>query len=312
VQKHPLQAFPGQGLVQRKITIFLVAGDRITQLREMHADLVRSPRTQFRFEQTEVLPAREQPEHRMRRLALLGNTHPPLTRGLQILEQRQPNIAQRVHPAAADQHQVTFVGAPRAAAETAGTKHLVQRQKHRALLAKQQDAGGFTVQPVCKFEKTRLWPLSAQGLDYTEAFAAAAMHGDAGRLVDHQQAIVFEDHRQVHLQLGTGNDFVFSDGDAQRRHAQQVTALQAVGNLRAPTIDAHLAAAHDAIDVALGHPLAFLQQQIVEPLSVLILGNQRRGNGVFANFGHFEYTSFVLRLGLKEALTRETVERRRI
>jgi hypothetical protein len=35
------------------------------------------------------------------------------------------------------------------------------------------------------------------------------------------------------------------------------------------------------------------------------------GNGVFANFGHFEYTSLDLRLELKEALTRETVERRR-
>jgi hypothetical protein len=62
---------------------------------------------------------------------------------------------------------------------------------------------------VCKFEKTRLWPLPAQRLDDPEAFAAAAMHGDAGRLVDHQQALVFEDHRQVHLQLGAGNDFLF-------------------------------------------------------------------------------------------------------
>jgi hypothetical protein len=63
--------------------------------------------------------------------------------------------------------------------------------------------------------------------------------------------------------------------------------------------------------VAFGHPLALLQQQVVQALSVFVLGDQLLDHGAFANFGHFEYTSLVLRLGLKEALTRETVERRR-
>jgi hypothetical protein len=60
----------------------------------------------------------------------------------------------------------------------------------------------------------------------------------------------------------------------KRRNAQHIASLQTIRNLRAPTIHAHLAATHDAVNVALGHPLHFLQQQVVEPLPMLILGNQ--------------------------------------
>jgi hypothetical protein len=94
----------------------------------------------------------------------------------------------------------------------------------------------------------------------------------------------------VHLEFGAGDHFLFDAGDSQRRDTQHIATLQTIGNLRSPAIDPHLSATHDAVDVALGHPFAFLQQQVVEALSMLILGNQRLGDRVFANFGHFEYT----------------------
>jgi hypothetical protein len=125
-----------------------------------------------------------------------------------------------------------------------------------------------------QFEKTRLRPLPPQRLDDPEALAAATMHGDAGRLVDHQQALVLIDDRQVHLEFGAGHHLLFAAGDAQRRNAQQVAALQAIRDVRPAAIDPHLAAADDAVDVALGHPLAQLQQQVVEALPVLVLADK--------------------------------------
>jgi hypothetical protein len=64
--------------------------------------------------------------------------------------------------------------------------------------------------------------------------------------------------------------------------------------------------------VTLGNALANLEQEVVEPLSVLVFIDNGLCDRTFAYFGHFEYTEPDLRLGLKEALTRKTVERRRL
>jgi hypothetical protein len=46
-------------------------------------------------------------------------------------------------------------------------------------------------------------------------------------------------------------------------------------------------------------------------LPLFIFADNGLSDRTFAYFGHFEYTELDLRLGLKEALTRKTVERRR-
>ena len=76
-------------------------------------------------------------------------------------------------------------------------------------------------------------------------------------------------------------------------------------------IDAYFATADDPINVAFGHALADFQQVVIEALSAFVFTDNGLGNGTFAYFGHFEYTDSVLRIGLKEALTLKTVERRR-
>jgi hypothetical protein len=119
-----------------------------------------------------------------------------------------------------------------------------------------------------KLKKARLRPLPSQRLNDAEALATAAMHGDAGRLVDHQQALVLVHHRQMHLQFRAGDNFLFDAGNPQGRNTQHVAALQPIGNLDAPAIHSHLTTTHDAVEVALGHALALLQQQVIKPLPV--------------------------------------------
>jgi hypothetical protein len=63
--------------------------------------------------------------------------------------------------------------------------------------------------------------------------------------------------------------------------------------------------------VTFGDTLADFQQKVVEALALFIFADNGLSDRTFAYFGHFEYTELDLRLGLKEALTRKTVERRR-
>jgi hypothetical protein len=86
---------------------------------------------------------------------------------------------------------------------------------------------------------------------------------------------------------------------------------KSIGNVDALAVDPDFAAANDPVDVALGHPLADLQQVVVKALPCSSSATTACVTEFFAYFGHFEYTDRDLRLGLKEALTRETVERRR-
>ena len=75
-------------------------------------------------------------------------------------------------------------------------------------------------------------------------------------------------------------------------------------------IDPDFTTPDDPIDMAFRHTFAYLQQIIVETLPLFVLANNGLCDRFFAYFGHFEYTGCDLRLGLKEAMTRETVERR--
>ncbi|MOA01597.1 hypothetical protein D3C78_1210140 [compost metagenome] len=83
------------------------------------------------------------------------------------------------------------------------------------------------------------------------------MHGDAGRLVEHDQRLVFVHHRSLEaLQQPLGQRFgLVALGHPQRRHAHHVTSLQLVFRLYSPLVYPHLAFAQDAIDQGLGNAL---------------------------------------------------------
>ena len=63
---------------------------------------------------------------------------------------------------------------------------LMQRNQRTALFCEQQDAGSLAVQAVDQLKEFRLRTFQAKLFDNTAADPAAAMHGQAGRLVDDQ------------------------------------------------------------------------------------------------------------------------------
>ena len=50
MQEHSLQPFACELPIPREITVFVVPGQRVTEMREMHADLMGPPGLQFRLE----------------------------------------------------------------------------------------------------------------------------------------------------------------------------------------------------------------------------------------------------------------------
>ena len=75
MQEHTFQPLLDKRTIQRKITIFFITGNRVSHRGAMHTNLVCSPRTQLRFQQAEIFPARQQTKYRVRRLAQSIDTH---------------------------------------------------------------------------------------------------------------------------------------------------------------------------------------------------------------------------------------------
>jgi hypothetical protein len=103
----------------------------------------------------------------------------------------------------------------------------VQLHQGRALLGQHQQAGGFPVQPVYQFQVFPVRVRLAQLFDHAKGHAAAAMHGHAGRLVDHQQGIVFVYHRKAARRHIIDRAL----GQADGRNADLVASLDAIGRV---------------------------------------------------------------------------------
>ena len=113
----------------------------------------------------------------------------------------------------------------------------------------------------------RLGPRPAQLLDDAEADAAAAVHRDAGRLVDREQVLVLVHDRE--LARRRGRRCRRRSATPHRRHAHLVAEREPRVGLGAALVDAHLAGADDAVDMGLRHALQQLaQQEVVEALAL--------------------------------------------
>ncbi len=137
--------------------------------------------------------------------------------------------------------------------------------KRGALLGNEQHARGIAVQAVHELEKARLRPRRAQLLDQAVVDAAAAVDGEPRRLVDGKQRLVLvEDGQRDRACRPT-------PGGGRRRGAHrrnpQVVADGKPGVRPDPlAIDPDLAAAQDAVDMALGHALEHAQEEIIDAL----------------------------------------------
>lgn len=109
----------------------------------------------------------------------------------------------------------------------------------------------------------------AKRLDHSVIQTAAAMHGDTGRLVQHDQRLVlindggFEALQQpLRQRLG-----LIALSQAQRRHAHHVTSLEFVLGLDPPLVNPHFALAQNAVNQGLGHALELCPEEVVDALA---------------------------------------------
>ena len=70
-----------------------------------------------------------------------------------------------------------------------------------------------------------------------------------------------------------GGSLVLALGHAHRWNADAIACLHASRALHAAAIHPHLAAAQDAVDMALGHALQAGHEEIIEALAGLLLGH---------------------------------------
>ncbi len=136
---------------------------------------------------------------------------------------------------------------------------------------KNQDPAGVAIQPMHQLEMI-LRAGCAQQFNRTMTDPAAAVAGDARRLVDHQKVLVLENDRLGNLrhQVGPGTGVLDPFGHAYGRNAQHVTRRQARVGLGALAVDPHLAGSQKTVNHAFGDPLEHGHQGIVDTLSVAL------------------------------------------
>ncbi len=127
-----------------------------------------------------------------------------------------------------------------------------------------------------QLQKTTFRPSRPQHLDQAETETAATVHGNAGRLVDHQQRLVLVHHGLLHNRLhpGAGLDrggpLLLDHG----RNPDFIPGPQPGIGPGSPPIYPDLTLAHDTVNGAPGHAPKPRHQEIVQPLVGLILGHR--------------------------------------
>src|SRR5262245_52018933 len=97
--------------------------------------------------------------------------------------------------------------------------------------------------------------------------AAATVHCHACGLVDHQQMIVFEHGVRLEPCTGRTDRGAGLFRGAHGRQAHAVARLDPVVRPDTPAVDAHFAAAQDAVDVALRYAFELARQVVVDALA---------------------------------------------
>jgi len=151
----------------------------------------------------------------------------------------------------------------------------IHAQLCAALFGDQQNAAGFTIQPVYQLQKIGLRAGHAQLLDHAKTDARPAVYRHSGGLVDNQHVFILKQDRQAFgspglAAGGLGHGPRFADGllrNPHRRQANRVACLDAGAGLRAPFVDPDFPAADDAVDVGFGHAFELAHQKIVQSLA---------------------------------------------
>ena len=258
MQKHAPQPLLGQALVQGKVTILIIPDNAMALAGQVYADLVGAPGFDRHFQQTHG----RQPLQGARWQALAqlhqrqrghgirgiggGGAHAPLPIGQQVFVQGRINHFFIGWPAALHQSQIGFTG-------RALAKLVLQGFEGRAFFRHQQNARGFAVQPVYQLQKLRLRAGPAQLLNHAKTHPAATVYGHPCRFIQGDKRLVLKQNRKFTRRSGNGIGGFFCH--AHRGQAHGIARLHTGIGRAAAFVDAHLAAADDAVHMGFGHPL---------------------------------------------------------
>ena len=238
----------------------------------MHADLMGAAGLEFRIEQAEARKLADQPEYGMGIHPLLVHHHAPFAFRRNEFVQGQADVAFAVFPVADHQGQVVFY-------DLALPELLVQAGQGASFLGQHQDAGGIAVEPVNQFQEAQSRSGMAHLFDHAAGNTAAAMHGHAARLVDHQQVFVLE-------QDGPGKcRDVRPDRRLRRPDRGQpdaVARLNPVSRVHAAAVYPNFAASQNPVNMAFWHAFQDFVKIIVDALVPRLLLDLPRAYRSFA------------------------------
>src|SRR5882672_1176778 len=192
VQEEPLQAEAAHLLVEAGIAILFVAGNRVTGVAGVNPDLVRASGLDLDLEQGRSR-AKElcRLEYAHGLLATGCGPHMALAAAAMLGLQRYVDALFTELPVASNQGEIALL-------HGAVADQRMQLAERLAIARDQQAAAGVAVQPMHEFQRFAR-PLGPQRLDDAKAQAAAAMDGDARRLVERDEILVLEYDRLAQL-----------------------------------------------------------------------------------------------------------------
>src|SRR5262245_30620320 len=92
VEEKPFYPLFRERAVQLEVAVLVVAEDRMAGVREVHADLVRTPGEQPHLEQAEAAARLRDPHPRRRRLSILPHRDASLALGGDVLMERLADL----------------------------------------------------------------------------------------------------------------------------------------------------------------------------------------------------------------------------
>ena len=254
-----------QAAIQGEVAVLGIADHGVAFVREMDADLVRAAGLDRDVEQGEGRQALGHAHERDRATAVrvvgVDGAHLARAVGIEILVQGHVDHLQLFGPLARDERGVGLADRPIGALRT---QVVLQGDQRFPRSRDQEQARGFLVEPMHELEELGLGPGPAQLLDDAEALAAAAVHGDAGGLVDGEQVFVLEDDRELAWRRRRHFAAV---GGTHGRDAHFIAQIQTRVGAGAALVDANFARADDAVEMRLRHALQDLGEEVVQSLA---------------------------------------------
>ena len=262
--KRPLGGAP----IGFKVPVLVVTEDGKSQVRQVHPNLMRSPSLELRLQEGEPVESCLQLKDAVGLGAFVRvHENAPLPPANRPLCQCQTNVLAFVDPVAHNQRPVAFF-------HLAGAQLLVQSHQAASGFGQQQHPGRLPVQAMPERKKGLVGTRRAHAFDDAKGNSAAPVGGHSGRLVQDQKMLIFVQYgRHLRRRLDPGLR------GAKRRDAQFIAFGKSVFGLGSAPVDAHLAAANDLVDVALGDALGKTQQKIVQSLTRMLFAHYEPANG---------------------------------